>query len=126
VDFRQTPEFKKDLKTLKKRWRSLENDIEIAKKVIVPLYVQTNPRDVISVENYREKFFARKGNTVLKVIDGGEIVKIRIDCASLGNKNAVRLVFVYRKIGSAIDLLELYSKTDKGREDRGRLKKYLS
>jgi hypothetical protein len=40
MNFERAPEFARELGRLKKKWRSLENDLKVAEKVIESLYVQ--------------------------------------------------------------------------------------
>ena len=124
MNFSEAPEFKKDVKRLSKKWRSIPDDIEAAKVHILPLYVSLDKN--VSIENYRQAFFNNKKATILQSSDGFEVVKIRLDVESLGSNNKVRLVFTAIQSDNSILFVELYAKNEKPREDNRRIKKYLS
>ena len=121
LNFDETPEFQKDVKRLKKSWRSIPSDIERAKLAITPLYV---PVEDVDMNELREQFFATPRATRLQMTETYEVVKMRLDCASLGNDKKTRLVFVMVKTADTIHLVELYAKSEKDREDSARIKKY--
>lgn len=124
MNFSEAPEFQKDIKRLAKKWRSIPQDIEATKQYILPLYVEMSP-DVM-VEVYRHEFFANKRATILHSGDDVEMVKMRLDVESTGRSDKARIIFITAKTESAIMFIELYAKNEKSREDRRRLKKYLS
>jgi mRNA-degrading endonuclease RelE of RelBE toxin-antitoxin system len=128
MNYNFTPEFSKELKKLAKDWRSLPSDLELAKKALPLLYVLQGDEPEAALQLRREQFFLTKRATILtKTDDGKEVVKMRLDCASLGNKDMVRIVFVaIRDLGN-ITFIELYAKNSKNkdREDQARIKRYL-
>lgn len=124
MNFSETPEFKKDIKRLAKKWRSIPDDIEAARQYILPLYIEMSP-DVM-VEEYRQGFFASKKAAVLHSNEGTEIIKMRLDVTALAGNTKVRIVFVAIKTEGMIKFIELYAKNEKDREDIKRIKKYLS
>jgi len=121
--FKRAPEFEKELKTLTKRWSSLPKDLQTVELVIETLYVDQKGVDRAAL---RKVFFNSKHATILSQQEGVcEAVKMRVDCISLGRKDSVRLVFVYVFDGESVTYVEIYSKTDKIREDTARLKTYM-
>lgn len=122
LNFDEVPEFQKDVKYLKKNWRSIPNDIEKVKLVITPLYVEI---EGVNIKELREQFFATKRATILQVGDGFEVVKMRLDCASLGNDKKTRLVFVAMIRDNQVKFIELYAKNSNEREDKARIKRYI-
>ena len=122
LNFDETPEFQKDKKALAKRWRSIPGDLERAKLAITPLYVPVKGVDIAELRN---AFFSTNRATILKSGDGYEVVKMRFDCASLGNDKITRLVFVAVKTADTIHLVELFAKNEKPREDAKRIRRYL-
>lgn len=124
MNFDETPEFKKDVKRLAKRWRSIPKDIENAKPYILPLYEYR--ADDVEVSIYREGFFGGKRAAILRNTLTGEVIKMRLDVAELGRNDKVRIVFVAIKTESTIRFIELYAKNDKEREDVARITKYLA
>ena len=123
MNFDETAEFTRELKSLTKRWDSLHNDLEKVKRQIETLYMENSE---INMNEYRQNFFNGKRATILRQSEDNEVVKMRLDCASLGNKSLLRLIFIYIKTGSRVLLVELYSKNDKSREDTTRIKRYLN
>jgi hypothetical protein len=114
MNYSETAAFASVLKQFKKKWRSLPDDIEDAKAVIEQLYVEQGG---VSLAEYRSLFFSGKNATVLYQDEVNEVVKMRLDCASLGGSGKLRLVFVYIKTKNGIVLVELFNKADKARED---------
>jgi len=117
LNFEHTPEFQKDLKTLKKRWRSLPDDVASVEAALAVVYSGDS-------EIYRQ-FFALDKATVITQAHGYEVVKMRLDCKSLGNDKKTRLIFIAIRTGSTIKLVELYAKNSNEREDMQRIKKYI-
>ena len=123
MNFNEAPEFQKDVKRLTKKWRSIPNDIEAAKKYIEPLY--KIKADDVEVGEYRRDFFNGKNAAILKENDSTEVIKMRLDVADLGRNDKVRIVFVTMKNDDGITFIELFAKNDKDREDEKRIKKYF-
>lgn len=121
IRFDRTPEFEKDLKKLSKKWRSLPNDIELAKKVITVLY---EPQKEISLDGLRQQFFSSNKNTILEESETYEVVKMRLRCKDLRTDAVTRITFIWIKTDSKVLLIELFSKNDKAREDIYRIAKY--
>ena len=124
MNFDFAPECTKDIKRLAKKWRSIPSDIEAVKQYIVPLYVDL-PGET-SVEQYLHDFFATNRATILEQGDGYEVVKMRLDCAMLGNDKKTRLIFVAVIEKELVRFIELYAKNTNEREDAKRIKRYLS
>ena len=122
MNFDYSPEFQKDLKRLTKKWRSLPRDIESVERDILPLYVEQKGVDIIRL---REAFFGGYKAAVLITTADAEVIKMRLDCESLGTNSKTRLVFVAVKTEGMIRFVELYAKNDKPREDSARYRKYL-
>lgn len=110
--FSETPEFSKDLKRYSKKYRSLPNDTEVF-------------RTLISSSEALEAIHFFEGNqaTKLQVSNGYEVVKARLDCADLGSKQTLRIVYIKTK--QSVIFVELFSKSEKDREDVQRIKQYL-
>ncbi len=123
LNFDEVPEFAKDLKALKKKWRSLPSDIDDAKLQIEALYGTILQDEAL--KEFREGFFGTKRATILQAGDGYEVVKMRLDCASLGTDKKTRLVFVAIITENTVKLVELFAKNANEREDARRLRRYL-
>jgi mRNA-degrading endonuclease RelE of RelBE toxin-antitoxin system len=110
-------EFKRDLKKLNKRFRTLEDDIKTFVKA------QLKTFHLFNIDN--------KG--VVRISDLGienpEIYKARkFACRAIkgrGVNSGIRVIYAYYKEEQIIELIEIYFKGDKETEDRERiLKKY--
>lgn len=109
MKFEQLNEFEKDLKKLLKRYKTLEDDLAVVKKVL------TAEPDVRPPFSYR--------------IDGlgiqSCVIKVKkIACKSLkgrGANSGLRLIYAHFEEDEKIVLIELYHKTDKELEDRKRI-----
>lgn len=118
MNFDQTSEFQKELKKLAKKWPSLSEDLNKFEEVLPYLYTAG------TVEHFREVFFGNKKATVLQTLsDRKEVVKARLDCQSLGNKDLLRLTYI--RSDDKILFVELFAKNQKSREDSARIKAYL-
>ncbi len=122
MNFEQTPEFSKELKKLSKKWASLPSDLLIAKKIISSFYV---PQKEVDLEETRKLYFNGKRASIKKSINGREGIKMRLNCASLGSNQKLRIIFIAIKIKNTVLLVEIYSKSKKSREDEFRFKKYF-
>ena len=96
MNFEYTPEFKKDVKRLQKKWRSLPGDLSDAELQIADLYGASE--DLSEQVEYRVAFFNGKRATI---------------------------VFIAVIADGRVQFLELYSKSDKSRVDQSRIKQYL-
>ncbi len=126
MNYNTSSEFDRELKKFTKNWPSLRTDFNPVRKTLPLLYELQENEVEADLKLRRDNFFNNKKAAILKTVENKvEVVKMRLDCASLGNKNLLRFVFVYVKINQTITFIELYSKNDKQREDQSRIKKYL-
>ena len=123
MNFSETPEFQKDVKRLAKKWRSIPGDIEAVKPYLLPLYEFR--ADDVEVSVYRRDFFNGKRAAILHTTSTYEVIKMRLDVATLNRSDKVRIIFVAVKTEGTIRFIELYAKNEKDREDTKRIKKYL-
>ena len=109
MTFEELTEFKKDLKTLLKKYRTLNDDLDVVKKVL----------DILPDE--RPPFSFRIDNPGLKTC----IIKVKkIACKALkgrGVNSGLRLVYAHFPKEEKITFIELYHKNDKENEDRQRI-----
>jgi mRNA-degrading endonuclease RelE of RelBE toxin-antitoxin system len=111
MNFEQLQEFEKDLKKLLKRYRTLEGDLEVVRKVLT---AEPGERPPFS---YR--------------IDGlgieSCVIKVKkIACKAMkgrGANSGLRLIYAHFEEEKRIVLIELYHKSDKEQEDRERITK---
>ena len=111
--FEELTEFRKDMKRLLKRYRTLEKDLEVVKQVLSVLPEERPPF------SYR---IADLGVSTC-------IIKVRkIACRALkgsGVNSGLRLVYAHFPDEERIVLIELYHKSIKELEDRARILKHF-
>lgn len=119
MEFEELDEFKKDLKKLSKRYKSLKDDIEVIKKVL-----NINP-------NARPPFSFNIDGLGIKDC----IIKVKkIACKSLKGKGVntgLRLVYAHfedeeSKENEKIIFIEIYHKNDKSVENKERILKHFN
>ena len=112
------PEFEKDIKKLLKRFKTLEDDLEIFIKNELNLYhkLKIDNKEVSQVPG-------------LKI----EIPKIykakKFACRSLkgkGVQSGIRVIYAYFEKRDKIDFIEIYYKGDKENEDKERILLYYA
>lgn len=109
MTFDELAEFQKDLKSLLKKYRTLNDDMDIVRKVL----------EVFPEE--RPPFSFRIDNLGLETC----IIKVKkIACKALkgrGVNSGLRLVYAHFEKEQRITFIELYHKNDKENEDRQRI-----
>ncbi|MFA5806727.1 MAG: hypothetical protein WC879_19005 [Melioribacteraceae bacterium] len=109
MTFDELPGFKKDLKNLLKKYRTLNDDLEVLKKVL----------EIMPGE--RPPFSFRIDNLGLKTC----IIKIKkIACKALkgrGVNSGLRLIYAHFQEDEKIIFIELYHKNEKENEERQRI-----
>ena len=112
MTFRELDVFRKDLKKLLKKYRSLEDDLETIKKVL-----KTQPGE-------RPPFSYRINGLGIETC----IIKVKkIACKSLKGKgvnSGLRLIYAHFEEARRIEFIEIYHKGDKELEDRDRILKH--
>lgn len=109
MTFNELAEFKKDLKGLLKKYRTLNEDLEIVKKVL----------EIMPDE--RPSFSFRIEGLGLETC----VIKVKkIACKALkgrGVNSGLRLIYAHFNEEQRITFIELYHKNEKGNEDRQRI-----
>jgi len=109
MTFDELIEFKKDLKNLLKKYRTLNDDLEVVKQVLT------------AAPNERPPFSFRIDNLGLETC----VIKIKkIACKALkgrGVNSGLRLIYVHFQEEKRIIFIELYHKNDKENEDKQRI-----
>lgn len=109
-------EFKKDLKKLGKRFKTLEDDLNIFIESQLKMYhnLEIDNRGIFRINDLNIRY--------------PEIYKAKkFTCRSLKGKgvySGIRLIYAYFKNEKRIELIEIYYKQDKKSEDRERILKY--
>ena len=105
--FDSLPEFKKELKKLLKKYKTLNDDLKKFKKVL-----ESYPTGV------------GKNFTIICSVETAKIIKARMACRSLRGRS-IRIIYVYFEQEQKIEFIEIYFKGGKENEDRERIKRYL-
>jgi len=109
--------FQKDLKRLLKKYRTLEGDLETAKRNAIELYhlKHIDNRSVFPIPD-----FCNEAILVCKIK--------KFACKALkgrGSKSGIRIIYAYHVAISKVEFIEIYFKGEKENEDRERIKDYL-
>lgn len=107
--FEELAEFKRDLKKLLKKYRTLKNDLDVVKKVL-EFSPSERPPFSFCIDNLG------LGTCVIKVK--------KIACRALkgrGVNSGLRLIYAHFQEEDKIIFIELYHKNDKENEDRQRI-----
>ena len=112
MKFSDIPEFRKELKQLGKKYRSLPEDLQEFREVVFadPLGNNKHFHTITNVDAQTGPLF---------------IVKARLSCKYLKKKLVLRIVYCYFEQEQRIEFIELYYKGDKERENQGRIKRGL-
>lgn len=109
MTFDELVEFKKDLKSLLKKYRTLSDDLDVVKQVL-----EVTPQE-------KPPFSFRLDNLGLETC----IIKVKkIACKSLkgrGVNSGLRLIYAHFEEEQKITFIELYHKNDKENEDKQRI-----
>lgn len=112
--FEEVEEFSKDIKRLSKKYLTIQDDMEVVKKVL-----NVNPDE-------RPPFSYRIDNLGIERC----IIKVKkIASRSFkgkGVQSGFRLIYAYFEMEEKIIFIELYHKSIKGNEDRERILKYFN
>jgi mRNA-degrading endonuclease YafQ of YafQ-DinJ toxin-antitoxin module len=107
--FYELKEFNKDLKNLLKKYRTLNDDLEVVKRVLAV------------IPNERPPFSFRIDNLGLETC----IIKVKkIACKALkgrGVNSGLRLIYAHFPNEQKITFIELYHKNEKENEDKTRI-----
>lgn len=107
MKFEFLPVFQKEFDRLKKKYRSLTQDLEEFKKVI-----SLNP-----LGNSKHFDIITRSESCI-------VLKARFFCKYLKG-SSLRIVYSYREAQECIEYIEIYFKGDKGTEDKGRIREYM-
>jgi len=111
MTFDELVEFSKDLKNLLKKYRTLNEDLKVMKKVL-----EVTPQE-------RPPFSFRIDNLGLETC----VIKVKkIACKALkgrGVNSGLRLIYAHFEAEQKITFIELYHKNDKENEDKQRILK---
>ncbi len=124
--FEELDEFKKDLKSLKKKYRSLDEDLEVVKKIL-EIFPEERPPFSFQIDNLGiETCVIKVKKIACKALKGkGVNSGLRLVYAYFEKLEEIReddqITQEYRE--AKIVLVELYHKNSKTNEDRDRIKR---
>lgn len=107
MNFKETPEFQRNFKRLKKKFLSLDGDLAGFKKVVSAFPLGRGKHFVVLTEKA-----------------GVKIVKARLFCRYLKG-DSLRITYAYCQAEQWIEFIELYAKNEQERENRYLINKYL-
>ncbi len=112
-----TASFEKDFKRLLKKFRTLEEDLKVAKRDAIELY------HLLKIDN--ESIEVMPGFCNYEIL----ICKLRkFSCKALkgrGNKSGIRIIYAYHIATQTVNFIEIYFKGEKEKGDSVRIKEYL-
>lgn len=117
IEYGETDVFQKDLKRLLKKFRTLEEDLEIAKRNAIELYhlKHIDNRSVFPIHDF--------------CTEEVKICKIKkFACKALkgrGIMSGIRVVYAFHAATFKVEFLEVYFKGEKENENFDRIKEYL-
>jgi mRNA-degrading endonuclease RelE of RelBE toxin-antitoxin system len=107
MDYKETEEFIKEFKKLSKKYRTIESDFELLKKIILKFPEGGETRHAVSLKKSEEIC----------------IIKRRMMCRSTQGQN-FRVIYAYIQNEVRILFIECYFKGKKETEDNERIEKY--
>ena len=107
MSFDERPEFSKEFSRLAKKYRSLPDDLEEFKRVLVA-----------------RPLGAGKHFAVIAKTETIAIVKARLFCRYLKGA-ALRIVYAHHETATRCEFIEIYFKGEKENENRERIRDYL-
>ncbi len=117
IKYGETDLFRKDFKKLKKRFKTLDEDLEIAKKNAIELFhfLGIDNQSVVLIPKASDEKF--------------QIYKLRkFACKALkgrGVQSGIRITYAYCLRTAAIVFIEIYFKADQENEDKQRIVAFL-
>ena len=112
------PDFKRDFKKLEKKYPTLKQDLEVFVNTQLKLSHKLN------IDNCGIVQISGLSISISKIYKARKFA-----CKSLkgrGSYSGIRIIYAYFKDDDRIELVEMYFKGDKKKEDRKRILKYYS
>ncbi len=117
IDYEQTEDFTKDFKKLRKRYRTLEEDLNTAKTAAIELF------HLQAINN--SSVFPIPGFCTPEI----QVSKLKkFACRALkgkGAKSGIRVIYAFYPNSFRVVFLEMYFKADQENETKQRIKAYL-
>lgn len=117
IEYRETGSFRKDLKNLLKKFKTLDSDLDVAKRNAIEIFHLKN------INN--QSVFPIQGSCSGDI----QIYKIKkFACKSLkgrGSKSGIRVIYAFHTSISKVEFIEIYFKGNQKNEHHERIKTYL-
>ena len=117
IIYKETADFLRDLKKLRKRFRTLDEDLMVAKTNAIELYHTHN------IDNH--SVFPIPGFQAENI----QIFKLKkFACKALkgsGVKSGIRIIYAFSPAIKTVEFIEIYFKGDKDNENKERIGEYL-
>ncbi len=118
IKYEETALFKKDLKILKKRFKTLDEDLVIAKKNAIELF------HLYGIDNQSTVLIPKMSNQRF------QLYKLRkFACKALkgkGVQSGIRIIYAYCLENATVILIEIYFKADQENENKQRIEAFLT
>lgn len=117
ISYGQTEEFQKDFKKLLKKYRSLEEDLELVKIAAIELF---HLQKINNLSVFPIPGFCTEEIVVCKIK--------KFACKALkgrGSKSGIRVIYAFHVKSLRVNFIEIYFKADQENEDKERIKQYL-
>ena len=114
IEYNAIDSFQKDLKQLLKKYQTLEDDLETAKRNAIELYhlKRVNNQSIFPIQGFCTETI--------------QICKIKkFACKALkgrGSKSGIRVIYAFHCQSCKVEFIEIYFKGNKESEDRDRIK----
>ena len=117
MNYRSIAEFDKDLKKLLKKFRTLNEDIEVAKRNAIELF---HLKEINNLSVFQVPGFHAAGVRVYKLKKfSSKALKGR------GVRSGIRIIYAYHQETALVEFIEIYYKPDQQKEDTKRIENYL-
>ena len=117
IKYLESELFKKDFKKLLKRFRTLEEDLNTAKKAAIELFHLANidNQSIVQISGFNHPEI--------------KIYKLRkFACKALkgrGAQSGIRIIYAFNESKSTVEFIEIYFKADQENEDKKRIEEWV-
>ncbi len=116
IEYGETPAFCNDLKRLQRKFRTLEEDLRVAKRNAIELYRVRgiDNRSVVEIPGVgsKEVRFYKVRKFACRALKGR------------GAQSGIRIIYAFHPAVMRVCFIEMYFKADQAKEDRGRIGEY--
>jgi len=117
IEYSESDEFRRDLKKLLRKFRSLVDDLDTVKKAVIELY------HLIGIDNASVFRIPGYGTEAVQVYKIKKFASRSLK--GRGNRSGIRVIYAFHSNDNRVEFLEIYYKGDKTDEDGRRIKEYL-